>query len=394
MKVEWLYILGFLSNSAAGILIPALPLYLQSLGAAVLIISVIIGVYGLLKTISLVYFSHLSDIRGRSAVMLLELSSLTAFSILLAFAHQPLLVFALAVPYGLAGNIPTIAAASVGDLGRGRNINVLMGGFMLSIGLGFAVGNYVGGYATAMWGFQYAFYIAAVFAFASIPIILFAMRDMRRYQDFLADHTPLYRRVRNLMRVPRIASTAVIAFADNIGLAMNFTFFPLLGIQFGLSPADIGIALAVRALSSTGVRGVIGYLVGVRPRGKILVVTPLFSGLAIALMWLADSFAVFLLLVAAEGISYGVYLTLGRAEVADAVRGDHVGMGLGFLDMFAFTSQMLFVIVLGGAAVYVGLRAIFPIGGFLMFAGAGLALFAQSRPKPSRAGTPDSGQLH
>jgi MFS family permease len=379
LRVAWLYLLGFLSNTAVGILVPALPLYLQGMGATVLLISVIIGIYGLLKTMIVVYFGHLSDSKGRNTVMILELASLSFFSAVLALVHQPFFVLLLAIPYGLAGNLPTIASASVGDFARGRNINLPMGGFMLSIGLGFAVGNYTGGYVTTTQGFGPAYYMAATLALASILIVLFALKDAPKYQQILSDRSSMFQRAKSIIVHPKVAPTAMISFAVNIALGLNFTFFPLLGTQLGFSAAAIGLVLAVRALASTGIRGVIGYVAGVHPRGKIILMTPLLSGLTIGLMWFASSLTSFLILVPLEGVSYGIYLTLGRAEVADAVRGDHVGLGLGLLDMFAFSGQMLFVLVLGSIAANLGLRAIYPVGAVVMLLVAGLSLYPRNR---------------
>jgi len=390
MNIIWLYLLGFLSNMTAGILSPTLPLYLQGMGAPIFLISTIVTIYGLGKTIGLVYLGHQSDRKGRDTIMAFELSSFIAFSILLTLARQPLLVLALAIPYTLAGNLPTVVTASVGDAARGRNISLLMGGFMLSIGTGFAMGNYIGGYLVASWGFQIAYYVMAGFALISLMVVLFGIKGARKDQLISTERTSVFERMRVLVKYPRVISTGTIATVINLAGGLNLTFFPLLAVQVGLSPADIGLILAVRGICSTAVRVPIGFL-GVHSRYKIIAITPFLSALALSLMWLANSFNAFSFIVAIEGVAQGMFLTLGRTEVAEAVSGTDTGMGLGVLDLFSFSGQTFFVFVLGAVAAYLGLRSVFAVGAVLTLVGLGLALYLHSmgtrmvgEPSPSR----------
>ena len=79
MDLFRVYAIVFLADITVGIVIPTFPLYAESIGASVFLLSIVVTGMGIARILSQVYLGALADVKGRKIVQIIGLLLFTSF---------------------------------------------------------------------------------------------------------------------------------------------------------------------------------------------------------------------------------------------------------------------------------------------------------------------------
>jgi MFS family permease len=270
--------------------------------------------------------------RGRAGFALFAgagISLLTAFS-LLFINSIPLLM--LAMPMLGIGHLLTMVGGQTMIANRSQDAKLEKNFGLLTFyaSLGQAIGPFTGGVladtGTIQVNTNAAIGFAAIlFAFAvltTIPLV----RGTKAEAAKVAGNTK--GSVRQVLGLPNFKSAIFVASAITAVIDVVLIFLPLLGRELGLTTTEVGLLLAVRSLSSMGVRLVLGQITNrfgmkwVLNGGSIVT---LLSCLAIATV---TNFWLLLAIMAISGFAMGIGQPATMAWVTRISTAEHRGLAI------------------------------------------------------------------
>jgi DHA1 family tetracycline resistance protein-like MFS transporter len=237
-----IFLIIFVNLLGFGIIIPLLPFYARTFGASPLIIGLLFASYSVCQLLAAPVLGELSDRHGRRPVLLFSLLGTALSFVLLAVAHNLLLLFVARIIDGLSGGNISTARAYIADVtteeNRARGFGLIGAAFGLGFIFGPALGGFLGrfGYGTPAWA-------AAGLAFAAMVLTWIWLPETAR-------RTPARREMpwRDLPRVltrPVLGQLLVLDFLYWAASALYQTTFALFGARrFGFDVAATGYMLA------------------------------------------------------------------------------------------------------------------------------------------------------
>jgi MFS family permease len=249
--------LQILSNGAWYVAVPFIPLYLAAQGASVGIIGTIIGFSGIAPLLISLHAGALVDERCPIVVAKVSVLLFALAGVILTALPA---VWATGVAYALMGmaNIgfavapQAVVAAASTPATRVRNF----GYYALWNSAGAAAGPVIAGIIAGRFGYRTSF---ALVWLLMIPSFVFA--------SSLGESTSPRRRAVALATVHRVMGTILlrrgiaaimfISFVVACGQTLQQSFYPLYLQKVGLSPALIGVAVAMISVSSMAVRSIL-----------------------------------------------------------------------------------------------------------------------------------------
>jgi DHA1 family tetracycline resistance protein-like MFS transporter len=296
----------FLDLVGFGIIIPLLPLYVQSMGGTARTVGVLLSCFSFTQLIATPLLGKLSDRLGRRRIILVSLAGNAASMVLFALATKltllPLLFGSRIIAGATAGNIAACQAA-IADVTEGPSRARGMGKLGAGIGLGIALGPAIGGVLShfGTWAPPLA---AAAMALGDLVAAAIWMPETRRVRD---PGTPSVRAPMSRLFAQRPLQivlglyfftflfmtnlpTALPLFArdrmhlGSSGVAWLFTLTGAVGVAIqGLFIARISRALGeVRALTTGAVLCALG-LVGIALSAQLLTFLPALASFGIGL---------------------------------------------------------------------------------------------------------------
>ena len=375
----------FMADMFLGMTRPLLSLFAQSLGASLSLIGALALMMGLTQLGLAVVIGSISDRRGRRGVLIAGMGSLAIAGVLIALTSQPGLLVPIQILLGI-GLVTTISisTAYVADVVPTEQRSVAIGLTTTMMGLGFAVGSWLGGTSAEYWGFPAAFLLAAAMAVIGGGLAWFGI-PKRRIRDGAqverdGQNRQGFRQFVTFLKNPMvlvISFGALLIFVVFGGLVI--LFFPIYANGLGISPAIIGLMLATRALVSTLARLPGGALAAKMP-GHWLLVTAILLAIVFALLLPQTQRPLFLMaLLIAEGIGYGLYFTVGQTMLTTYASAASLGAAMGTFSMMTGIGGSLLPFVLGIAADGFGLASIYYLTGLLLIAGVILLITVSRR---------------
>src|SRR5215469_17464433 len=156
------------------IILPLLPFYAESLGAAPAVVGLIVSTYAICQLLAGPPLGRLSDRVGRRPVLLVSQVGTFVGFLILASARVLWLVFLARIIDGLtAGNL-TVAQAYIADVTEPENRAKAFGLIGIAFGVGFLVGPGISGYL-AQYNNTYPIFAAAALSFTSIMCTYFLL---------------------------------------------------------------------------------------------------------------------------------------------------------------------------------------------------------------------------
>lgn len=336
------FVTVFLDLIGFGIVLPLLPLYVQSMGGNGQTVGILFGCFAATQLVATPILGRLSDRFGRRPVILLSLLgnavSMAVFAMATSTAWLPLLFVSRMVAGATAGNLSACQAA-VADITHERDRGRWMAIIGAGIGLGMVLGPFVGG-VLAQYGAAIPPLAAALLAGMDFGAALIFLPETRTEAELAASRTQpsngswkeSWERFQAMFGQNGVPLIMALYFLVFLGMTNLQVALPLLADQrFRWDETTVGYTFSLFGVSSLSVQV---FLIGALSRR--FADTHLLAGgagllcLGLGLIGLSNSEAAFLLGVISVGTGLGfanpmLAAVASRLAPADA-RGTVLGM--------------------------------------------------------------------
>jgi MFS family permease len=288
----------------------------------------------------------ISDRLGRKAVLLVGFALFTIVPLIYIVASSTLHLLIARLILGVAvGSTFGLGFVWVTEEAVGESRVIAQGIYMTSMGIGFTVGPIIGGYASTLWGFNAAF-IASSLLGACGFFTVFLIKG-----GAIRSRSPVKKvGIRETLSDPRVLAAGLTNFINTLLYSALSTFFPLYGVIVGFNSVEVGLGFTVRGLFSTIIR----YPANIAMKGRttflLLVCGLLAQAAMIALLASSSILNVVLVLLAVQGIMYGISLTAGNVYVTSEAPTERKGAAMGVYQSFSNASSVISPLILGGIA--------------------------------------------
>lgn len=173
-----IFITVFIDLLGFGIVIPALPYYVESdlFRATPFDIGLLFASYSLMQFVFAPVLGSLSDKYGRRPILFFSMLGAAVGYVFIGFAFALWMVFAGRIIAGITGGSISTAQAYIADVTTRENRAKGMGLFGATFGLGFIFGPAIGGILTR-YGIHIPFLFAGVLSFANAVLIYFILPE-------------------------------------------------------------------------------------------------------------------------------------------------------------------------------------------------------------------------
>jgi len=375
----------FLADAAIGIFRPTISLYARSLGASLTMIGALGGIEGLTRILFFVPVGMFSDTKGRRGVISAGLLLFAASYFLYTIVPSPYLLFPIRVMTGLSVcSTFFIGIAYVSDIVDQRDRGLVIGLYTTCMGLGFAVGSAIGGLVTEDYGFGASYRVAAIIVLLGFAILHLGPADKstRHRKAGSGTSQPLLAKLTLLVKEPNI----LVASLGNVLISVVlegaiFNFYPLYAASLSISEAVIGSMFSVRALMSTSSRLPTGALTARLPSRRLMVVALVLAMTMVLSISFITVPAVLGVVLAGEGLAFGMFLASGHTFVAEHSTESNRGTATGIYNTAGSMGVALGPLALGPVADFWGLHTVFWLTGALVFLGIVVILYMGYRQR-------------
>ncbi len=363
----------FSSMLGAGIVVPLLPLYAESLGASGLWLGAIFAGFSISRTIVTPIFGRLSDRSGRKPFICIGLFFYALISLGFIWADSVSQLVLIRLVHGVAGGmILPIAQAYVGDISPEGEEGKWMGYSNAAFFSGFGFGPLMGGVLTEHLGMDIAFLSMGGLNLLAFFIAVFFLPEISRQK--LSASPPLS--FKEMSQSGTMVGLFSFRLALTFGRALFFTFLPIFAaIGLGLRPNLIGVLLAIHILllSLLGIPS--GRIADRFSRRFLIVLGCLVSFTYLALIPLAQDFWQLLALCALGSLGSAISVPAASALMVEEGRKYGMGSAIAVFTM-ALSIGMAVGPILGGAIVdFTNINSAFYFGAVMALVGAGLFLW-------------------
>lgn len=147
-------VIVFLMDAAWSMILSTLSLYATALKASLALVGIIVSGEGLSRTLGTLPLGILSDRIGRKTVIIIGLTLTLVASISLIVVFDPLQLFPAAMLLGLGSAVvASIGFAYIADFTGSTRKGEAIGLYATFMGMGFAIGPYIGGFTSENWGY-------------------------------------------------------------------------------------------------------------------------------------------------------------------------------------------------------------------------------------------------
>ncbi|MEZ4622003.1 MAG: MFS transporter [Caldilineaceae bacterium] len=361
-------LVAFSADLVMGIIVPTFSLFATSLGASLALVGALTGMSGLTSIVVAVPIGVLSDQRGRKVISVAGMALFSLSSLLYTVVPSPLWLFPVRVvgSLGLAA-VFMIGVAYIGDITTRSERGLALGLYSTAMALGFTIGPALGGLVAERYGYAASYRVAALIALIGLVVALRGLvgdrpSDTRHAQaNTAAGKTTGFRqKLRLMVSQSDMLAASLANLGNNIVFTTVFSFVPLYAATLGIGEATLGTMFALRGLASAAARIPTGLMAD--HFGRILMIGGLCSAVVI-MVTLALSRAPLLItvLLIADGIAYGLFLTAGQTHVtALAAEGDR-GRAMGIYTMAGSIGSAAGPVLMGIVAEWFGLAIVFPV---------------------------------
>jgi multidrug resistance protein len=359
---------------AYSVAVPVLPDLSRKLGASPTMIGLLFASFGVtLLTVSMP-MGAVSDRMGRKAPLVGGMAALAVATLLFAFADSLPWLFAGRLMQGAADAVTWVVGfALVADLYDSHERGRITGIVMMGTNFAVMIGPTLGGWLYELGGIRLPFVAVAVMA--ACAVALFSMVRLPEHHDAASEALP----IRAVVRVPAIATCALIVVAVASTISMIEPILSLHLGSLGVSPGRIGTLYGTAAVVSTMLHPVSGRLSDrfgarrVTMAGLVMtsLALPLLAqawsyGSAVALYVLTAGAAAFVITpslaymgeaasdagVSAFGVSYGLYnLAWGAGLLGGPALGGFLLERLGFRPMLVAWAPAVALVTIALARV-------------------------------------------
>src|SRR6266850_6373349 len=165
----------FVNLVGFGIIIPLLPFYAETFGASPVVVGLLFAVFSLCQLAAAPVLGDLSDRYGRRPVLIFSLAGTVVSFVMMALAHNIVMLFAARIVDGLSGGNISTARAYVADITEPKDRARAYGLIGAAFGLGFIMGPALSGllshvsYTAPIWAAAAITLVATIMAWGWLP---------------------------------------------------------------------------------------------------------------------------------------------------------------------------------------------------------------------------------
>ncbi|MFX0034899.1 MAG: MFS transporter [Candidatus Hermodarchaeota archaeon] len=321
--------LTFIVNFDSTVVIPIISIYATSLGAPIILASLIVGIYSIVHIPSNIIAGRFIDRIGRKTLIGIGVM-LDGFSIFLyALAKEPYLLLFARIIHGLGGGFGGPGTmAYLSDVTPKERSGRGMALYGISFGISLLFGFMIGGMGAQAIGYNKFFIIVSIALFAMAVSSLFLPKVYHPVKEELSfkEELTIFREiiVSKKMIPPYLA---ILALNFNLGI-ITATYSILLE-NVGYSPGQIGITFSALVFLSILVHypsGSFGDKIGQR---KIMNVGLIFASAGFLVLMISTSFPFPILGMIVFGIGHGMIFPTSAGIIKNNTEEKNYGVATG-----------------------------------------------------------------
>ncbi|NDJ16739.1 MFS transporter [Myxacorys almedinensis] len=361
-----LFTAGLLFWSSLASLLPTLPPYIKSIGAADDLLGVVMGSFAVGLLIVRPSLGRMADTRGRKGVLLLGISVAAIAPVCHLLTQSIPVLILVRMFHGVSIAAFTTAYSSlVVDLAPPHKRGELIGYMSLVNPIGMAVGPAMGGFLQAWQGFAPVFFLASGIGMMSLVCASQVTPPPLQPQPPIEQHGD--QRFWRLLLSDRIRIPTMTMLLVGIAFGAIATFVPLYIAEAQVN-LNAGLFYTAAAITSFATRFLAGKASDRYGRGRFITLGLLCYGVSMLVLWQARTAQGFLIAGLIEGIGGGTFLPIMIALVADRCqpheRGRIFGLFIGGFDLGIAIAGPL----LGSVAKSIGYRGLYGVASGVAFA--------------------------
>lgn len=327
--VVFIDLLGF------SLILPLLPYYAKTFQANDTVVGLLVASYAAAQLIGAPLLGRLSDRYGRRPLLLISVAGTFISFLMLAFAHNLVMLFLARILDGLtAGNI-SIAQAYISDVtdakGRARGLGMIGAAF----GLGFIIGPAVGG-ALSQFSFAVPALAAAALSFGNLVLITAWLPESltaERRAEIVKSKRPALslRAMWDALHRPLVGPLLHTRFFFGLAFSVFQTIFALYALErFQINAQSTGYILAYVGLLSVITQGfLIGRLTARFSETRLIFVAAIVMVFSLVGWAFAPNLIFLLIIMAPTSFSAGVLNTVINSAITKSVPPYEIGGMLG-----------------------------------------------------------------
>lgn len=329
-----LFVAGLLFWSSLASLLPTLPLYVKSIGAADDQLGVVMGAFAIGLLLVRPIVGKMADHRGRKIVLIVGIAVAAIAPVCHLLTQSIPILTVIRAFHGISIAAYTTAfSALVVDMSPPENRGELIGYMSLTNPIGMAIGPAIGGFLQEATSYAPVFFLAS-----GLGVISWICASQVKAPQLQADaqnatNSDAYWRLLTSDRI-RIPTITMLLVGIAFGTIATFVPLHIKSSGIGLNP---GLFYTAAAITSFGTRFAAGKASDRYGRGRFITFGLFAYFLAMLVLWQADSAPMFLVAGLLEGIGGGTYLPIMIALVADRCqpheRGRIFGLFIGGFDV-------------------------------------------------------------
>jgi len=333
--------LSFLVNFDSTVAIPIIALYAKELGASIILIGLIVGVYSMVHIPSNIFFGRLVDKLGRKHLITIGVF-LDGISMLLYFlANNPMFLLFARVIHGIGGGFGGPATmAYLSDATSKKRSGRVMALYGISIGFANLIGFMLGGMVAQIIGFSNLFLIIGVLliimAFLSFGLpSIYQKREtsITFKQEFKIVKQTIFRKV---MISPYFSA---IALMFNMGI-ITATYTVMLGDLYYTS-GQIGMILSIMVIFSILIHYPAGILSDKIGYTKVMLIGLLFLVLTFGILMISLEAPIPMIGMVFFGIGHGLIFPSSAGAIKEKTPNSESGLATG----------MFYALIVAGVAI-------------------------------------------
>jgi MFS family permease len=371
-----LFAAGLLFWSSMASLLPTLPLYIQHVGATKQQVGVTMGSFAIGLLLCRPYLGKLADERGRKIVLIIGVLAAALAPVGYTFAKSVPVLMALRAFHGISiAAFATAFSALVTDIAPASKRGEILGYMSLVNPIGMAIGPAIGGYLQEASGYVPLFLLATTLATLSLlctsqvvtpPLMAPTQQDTNNHKYKFWE----------ILLSPRVRVPSIVMLIVGLAFGTISTFVPLF-LKSTQVDLNAGLFYTAAALTSFSIRLFTGKTSDRIGRGLFITLGIACYGVAMFLLWKANSAVDFLLAALIQGAGGGTLIPMVVAMMADRSQPNERGRVFALCISGFDVGIAIAGPALGSIAEQVGYRSMFGFVGIFTLIGIGI-FFTQS----------------
>ena len=360
--------LAFFADMIGAVMSPTQTLFAIDIGASMTFIGMMAAASSIVSIIVAIPIGIISDRRGRKPLILIGFVLRFFATVLYGIAFHPyqLLIATIIQSVGASASYVNFRAY-IADTTEPSRLGQAVGFFSTAMGIGVTLGSLLGGFASALWGYQQSYFIASSFALMGAVLAMYGVKTIEPAESGSARaKIPSLSALYSIIRQPEIFWLSLMNIIDFTIMGLVMIYFPVYGKGLGYSSETIGFLFFIRGLATTVIRIPVGLAIS-RVREPVLIISTLAIGIAgLVAFSFTDNYYTIIMLMIIQGVSFGGFLTASSTFLLKAAPQLERGTKLGLVSIFQGIVNTLLSYQIGVTVEVLGVNITYLLMGLAM----------------------------